>query len=332
MVGVTAEKLNDVVTHHMRSDFVSLRADRTVADALATIRETPVDGRVVYFYAADEQGRLTGVVPTRRLLLSRPEVRHCRHHGKKSRGHTRFGHGPRGVPILRVAPAAWISGGRCEQRILGVVDVDLYTGELSDLDHNGFDDLFQLIGVHASEAKHAEPAYAFRKRFPWLLCNIAGGIIAAWIGGFFKHELTILVELALFIPVVLNLAESVSTQSVSLALEALHGFQPTLRGIAPPITQRAHDRIFARYRGRRARRLAGAFGLRKAGAVLWVLMGGIAGGMTCSAVVGAAMPNLLRLMRFDPRRRRTNRAGRRRRRDDPALLQPGADSIEMNCR
>ncbi len=300
MVGVTAEKLNDVVTHHMRSDFVSLRADRTVADALATIRETPVDGRVVYFYAADEQGRLTGVVPTRRLLLSRPEVGIADIMEKKVVAI------PDSATVLeacqffalhRLLGFPVVDG---EQRILGVVDVDLYTGELSNLDRNGSDDLFQLIGVHASEAKHAEPAYAFRKRFPWLLCNIAGGIIAAWIGGFFKHELTILVELALFIPVVLNLAESVSTQSVSLALEALHGFQPTLRGIARRLR---NELTTAFLLGIAAGVLVGLLALLGYGkpALLWVLMGGIAGGMTCSAVVGAAMPNLLRLLRFDPR-------------------------------
>ena len=232
MISVTSEKLNDVVTHHMRRDFVSLRADRTVADALAAIREAPVDGRVVYFYAVDEQNRLMGVVPTRLLLLSQPDVRIADIMEKKVVAI------PDSATVLdacqffalhRLLGFPVVDG---DHRIVGIVDVDLYTGELSNLDRNGPDDLFQLIGVHASEARHAEPGYAFRKRFPWLLCNIVGGIIAAWIGGFFKHELTVLVELALFIPVVLNLAESVSTQSVSLAIEALHGQQPTLRGIA----------------------------------------------------------------------------------------------------
>ncbi|HOE42884.1 MAG TPA: hypothetical protein PLB25_14835, partial [Rhodoferax sp.] len=40
-------------------------------------------------------------------------------------------------------------------------------------------DVFQLIGVHLSQARRASPVRNFRARFPWLLANIAGGI-AAW--------------------------------------------------------------------------------------------------------------------------------------------------------
>lgn len=300
MAGVATEKLNDPVSRHMRRDFVCLRADRTVADALATIRETPIEGRVAYFYAVDEQNRLIGVVPTRSLLLSKPEsliselmdrqvvsipasatvLEACQFFAL---------HRLLGFPVVDA-----------EQRMLGLVDVDLYTAELSGLDRNSTDDLFQLIGVHASEARQASSAYAFRKRFPWLLCNIAGGLIAAWLGGFFELELKRVVELALFIPVVLNLAESVSTQSVSLALEALHGQRPTLSTIG----RRLRNEIFtALLLGIAAGGVVGLMELAWRGNVMLfvVLMSGIGAGMTCSALVGAAMPNLLRLMRFDPR-------------------------------
>src|SRR5437762_2155117 len=71
------------------------------------------------------------------------------------------------------------------------------------------DDLFQLIGVHLAQAQQTSPVTAFRHRFPWLLCNVAGGILAAFLAGLYQDELARVVELALFIPVVLALAESV---------------------------------------------------------------------------------------------------------------------------
>src|SRR5262249_23651498 len=112
--------------------------------------------------------------------------------------------------------------------ILGVVDVDLYTSERSDLDRSERNDmLFQLIGVHLAEGRQSSPLVAFRSRFPWLLCNIAGGILAALLAGIFEAELQSAVALALFIPVVLALSESVSIQSVSLALRVLHRRRPT---------------------------------------------------------------------------------------------------------
>ena len=56
---------------------------------------------------------------------------------------------------------------------------------------------------------------------------MAGGILAAFLSSIYELELQKVVALALFIPVVLALAESVSMQSVSLALQNLHGERPT---------------------------------------------------------------------------------------------------------
>jgi CBS domain-containing protein len=62
--------LNDPVTQHMRTDPARVRVDQTVGEAIAASRAAPPEGRIIYFYAIDDQGRLAGVVPTRRLLLS----------------------------------------------------------------------------------------------------------------------------------------------------------------------------------------------------------------------------------------------------------------------
>src|SRR5262249_15928150 len=108
--------------------------------------------------------------------------------------------------------------------LLGVVDVELYTEELSQLSEGRVRaDLFQLVGIPAAPAQPGSPLASFRHRFPWLGCNLAAGIPAAFLSGVYQEELNRVVALAFFIPVVLNLAESVSSQSVSLALHLLHG-------------------------------------------------------------------------------------------------------------
>ncbi len=59
---------------HARKDFPLLEVDATVDKALERIRREGVGERVIYFYAVDEQNRLVGVVPTRRLLTADPET------------------------------------------------------------------------------------------------------------------------------------------------------------------------------------------------------------------------------------------------------------------
>lgn len=292
--------LNDPVTRHMRTDAARLRVEQTVGEAIAGLRAAAPEGRIIYFYVVDADGRLEGVVPTRRLLLSGD-----------------------GTPLRDVMvrdvigiPAAATVLEACEffllhrllafpvvderRRVLGVVDVDLYTEELADLDRReDTDDLFQLIGVRYRESQHGAPLPAFRSRFPWLLANIAGGIVAAFLSGLFAAELQKVVALALFIPVVLALAESVAIQSVSLALQLLHSRQPTAAGIARALRVEAAT--------------GGLLGLASGAAVALValawqrdlrlvgcLLGGIAGGVTCAAAIGAAMPGLLRLLRREP--------------------------------
>lgn len=226
---VTQANLPDLVTLHIRRDFTSFTPVQTVGQALAQMRERPPEGRIIYFYVVDADQRLLGVVPTRRLLLS-PLDR------------------PIGDVMIRqviAIPAEATLLEACEfftlhrllafpvvdadHRLLGVIDVELYTKELSTVEtHETNEDLFQLIGVHLTEAEQASPLSSFRGRFPWLLCNVGGGILAAFLSGIYQDVLGWnQAVLALFIPVVLALSESVSIQSVSLALQVLHAKPPT---------------------------------------------------------------------------------------------------------
>jgi magnesium transporter len=62
--------LEHPITRHMRADFARLHVNQTAGEALAAVRANPPSSRVIYFYVVDDEGRLRGVVPTRRLLLS----------------------------------------------------------------------------------------------------------------------------------------------------------------------------------------------------------------------------------------------------------------------
>src|SRR5271170_1406495 len=70
---INKANLNDLVTQHIRRDFTQLQVGQTVAEALASLREKQPEGRIIYFYVVDTEGRLQGVVPTRRLLLNSPD-------------------------------------------------------------------------------------------------------------------------------------------------------------------------------------------------------------------------------------------------------------------
>jgi magnesium transporter len=188
-----------------------------------------------------------------------------------------------------------------QNHVLGVVDMQLYTDELNQLgDANVRDNLFQLVGIHAADGRRGSALAAFRNRFPWLGCNMAAGIVAAFLSGAFQEELNRVVALAFFIPVVLNLAESVSSQSVSLALHLLHGQTPTWRAMLHMLrTELATGLLLGLASGAVIALVALVWlGQRR---VALCLLGGIAGGVAGAAALGIAMPITLRLLRLEPR-------------------------------
>ncbi len=291
--------LNEPVAEHMRTELARLRVEQTVGEALDAIRQSPPPARIVYFYVVDDEDRLQGVIPVRSLLLSPPDSKLA------------------DIMLRRViaVPADATVLDACEffvmhrflafpviddhRHLIGAIDVELYTDELRDLGGGLSDDLFQLIGVHLTRARQRNPWTAFRMRFPWLMCNISGGIVAAILTGVFEEELTRAVALAMFIPVVLALAESVSIQSVSLAVQLLRGKPPTWQAIFHKLN---YEFVVGAL-------LGGAAGLMVGGAAMaWLgqlhvafsVAGGIVGGVIAAAMLGAIVPYLLRRFKLDP--------------------------------
>jgi magnesium transporter len=215
--------LDGLAINNAHRDFARVYIGQTVADALAEVQRSKLESRIVYFYVVDEDGRLQGVVPTRRLLLSPPstpvsKIMVRRAIALSSRAtlldacEMFIFHRLMALPITDD-----------EGKILGVIDVDQYTEEIRQLDEREqSDEIFQLIGVRLAQVRQAPLPILFRSRFPWLLCNITGGVTCAFIAGFFEKVLDQVIVIALFIPVVLALAESVSIQSLTLAIQLQH--------------------------------------------------------------------------------------------------------------
>lgn len=298
--------LNDVVAKHIRTDFTTLQPDWTVGQALEHLRATPPPGRVIYFYVVDADYKLLGVVPTRRLLLSPPDVV----------VQTVMIRNVVAVPAEATVLEALefftmyrflaLPVVDAHRRLVGVIDVELYTEELAGLHADderptaNYDEVFQLIGVHLSLANQSKPLKAFRGRFPWLLCNIGGGLMAAWLSGIYQNELSWnLAVLALFLPVVLALAESVAIQSVTLALQGLRATPPSWRRFVPRVLAEATTGVLLGVASAAVVALVAVVWLGQA-IVGLVLLGGIGIGVAAAAVIGLGVPYLLRLARRDP--------------------------------
>jgi magnesium transporter len=295
------DQLDRAVLPLLRRGFVALRANQTVAVALEHLRRQNVGERVVYFYVVDEDDKLVGVLPTRRLLMGAAETRidALMQRGVISVPHT--------ASLLLVCelfvmhrllafPVVDDDG-----RLLGIVDVSLFTDEVFDLSRRELsNDVFQLIGVRLAQSRSLTPWVSFRQRFPWLICNVVGGIACALIAGLYETFLDSVIVLALFIPIVLTLAESVSVQSMTLTLQSMH-------------QQRVDWRFLLRAAGQEflaASMLGGGTGLvvgavayiwKSSGLVAIVIGGTIMLSVITACLLGVVLPAAVRALRGDPK-------------------------------
>ncbi|MBX3437318.1 MAG: magnesium transporter [Planctomycetaceae bacterium] len=292
---------DEPVLQHARTDFVRVLNTQTVGGALEQVRATRPTGRIVYFYVVDSEGVLKGVLPTRRLLLSPPETSVTEIMVKEVVSL------PDSATLLdaceyfilhRLLAAPVVDA---DGRIVGVVDVELYTDEMTELARRDeSEDVFQMIGVRLAQVQQAGLPVVFGRRFPWLMCNILGGIACAFLAGRFEGVLQRAVALSLFIPVVLAIAESVSIQTLSLALQAHPGnrfrWRETLAALAREIPVGA-------MLGAAAGSLIAVTALvwLREGTVALTLLLAILLAVTTAAALGLAIPTLLLAARRDPK-------------------------------
>jgi len=223
MTKLAQDNLSDAVVKHVRRDFAALNVRQTVGEALGALRTQELAEKIVYFYVVDDEEKLLGVVPTRRLLMSGADRRIF------DVMSTNVVSIPHSMSVLdaceffvlyRLLAFPVVDD---QNKLLGVIDVGLFTDEIFDVaERQSAQDVFQLIGVRITQARRGTAWGGFRYRFPWLLCNIAGGIGCAFIAGMYEKFLDTAIVLALFIPVVLTLSEGVSIQSMTITLQALH--------------------------------------------------------------------------------------------------------------
>jgi magnesium transporter len=222
MAKLSDDKLNEPVSGYMRKDFVTLKHDETVAHAIESIRNNASPGNILYLYVTDDDNRLVGIVPVRHLLTSSTQAKIS---SIMVRSPVSV---PHSQPVLfacelfamhRFLALPVVDD---DNKILGIVDINLFTDEVVSLAHQQqLENVFQMIGVHVSIGKKVSALSDFKGRFPWLFCNISSGIICAFIASRYELLIRELAILAMFITVVLAIAESVSIQSMTLTLQVL---------------------------------------------------------------------------------------------------------------
>lgn len=219
---MTGKNLGQKLRDYILPVRTTVHVDQTIEEALAFLREKHIEDEIIYIYVVDHQRKLIGVVPTRKLLLSDPEtpigeVMETSIITLKGEQNLREALEFLETHRLLALPVVDERGA-----LLGVIDVGHYLEEKVNVasSRRRFE-IFQLIGIYVEEGRHVSAWQGYRSRMPWIVCNLFGGFACAIISQVFEMVLAKVLLLAMFIPLVLTLSESISMQAMTQSIQLL---------------------------------------------------------------------------------------------------------------
>jgi magnesium transporter len=299
---VSTVDLSSPVTHAMHSVRSAVHAGATAEEARALLRERKLDHHLFYVYVIDDDDRLLGQVSARRLLLS---------HG-----------GEAITTLMHPAPAIVAFTGTVgqvfemlasyrqlaipvvddEQRLLGVVDVTAWTADAADRLESGRAEFFGRLGAAVEEHRLGGPLRGFQLRMPWLLCNIASGLVCALVADAHDDLLKSVIVLAAFIPLVLTVTESVGVQAAELSLGLLRSNST----IAAFLRRLRNELATSLLLGLAAGGIVALSTLLftepdERSRIIVILLLSVVAAMMIAALIGSLVPRILRRLGADPK-------------------------------
>lgn len=284
----------------MTKDYVQIRAASTAREVLAYLQTEKPDAETIYYlYVVNEHNKLTGILSLRELITNNPSERVENlmrtqlitiqdDDDQEDVAQIIQHYDLLALPVLTDAGT-----------LVGIVTVDDVMDVVED---ETTEDIGELSAVRGATDVNLSAFASARKRAPWLILLMFLGLLTGGVIDQFEETLEAVVILAVFIPMIMDAAGNIGTQSLAVVV----------RGIAVGTFQRESIRqLLKRQLG------TGLMVGFMCGAVIFVvvplipffdgswMLGAIVGvsiflSLSIACVVGAIMPLIINKLKLDP--------------------------------
>ena len=203
----------------MALEFVAVKADVTVGDAIKTVRE---EGREVeylyYIWVTDDFQRLVGVISLKDLVLE-PEDR------KVSEIMN-----PDVISVGVDTDQEEVANIVRRYDLVNIPVVDDYSRLVGRITHDDIIDVIEeeidedmslMAGVIDQEVTEESSIKISRARLPWLIAALFGGVFAAVVINQFEASLQTMISLSFFFPVVMAMGGNTGIQAATVVVRGL---------------------------------------------------------------------------------------------------------------
>jgi magnesium transporter len=220
-----SEEVQELLEHRegtagrlMSPEYVAVREDATVAQAIEHIRKSTSGKGAFYLYVVDDHDHLVGFVPLHRLLAAEAatpisairtdEVESVRVDTDQEEVARLVQHyNLIQVPVVDV-----------NRRLLGTIGVD---DVIDVIREEATEDIQRLGGVGGDETVLDPPRAVFTKRLIWRLINLGTAVVAASVIGLFESSIQSLATLAVFMPIVASMGGIGTTQTATVVVRGI---------------------------------------------------------------------------------------------------------------
>src|SRR5499427_1439993 len=202
----------------MSPDFVAVREDATVEDAIKHIRDSIASERAFELYVVDSHRHLVGTVPLRRLLIAGPAtaVLAIRDENVVSVPTTMDKEEVARIVAKYDLVAVPVVDGR--HHLVGTITADDVVDIVGE---EATEDIFRMAGSDAAELERRSPQQIALMRLPWVMATLVIELMAGVIIHYFDQTLGKVILLASFMPVIQAISGNTGLQSVTMVVRGL---------------------------------------------------------------------------------------------------------------
>lgn len=212
---------DEVTGSIMSTSYIELRQDMLVKDAMKhMIHQAREIDYINTMFVIDKKERLVGVLSLKELIVATKEesiadimtekiISIEASEPKEDAAELFSDYDLDALPVVD-----------SENRLLGIVTSD----DIIDvIEEEAVEDYAKFAGIIDGEIQYGKEAVfkSVRKRIPWLVILLGIGIIASIIIGQFEETLAAIPILAMFLPMMLDMAGNVGTQSLAVTIRLL---------------------------------------------------------------------------------------------------------------
>lgn len=282
----------------MTKEFISISSKETAGNVIKQLRKEAPSAEVIYYnYVVDQFGTLVGVVSLRDLITAQPMETIENIMSRRVVSVPDEMDQEEVAAVIQKYDLLAVPVVSKQSRLLGIVTVDDIIDIIED---EMTEDFGEISATKGATDINISAFTAAKKRSPWIVTLMFLGLITASVINYFEDTLEQVVMLAIFIPMIMDSAGNVGTQSLGVAV----------RGIAlGTIDQSDFWKMIRREFGTGL--MIGIISMGLISIVIpffydvnWivgVIVGvSLLGTLSISAVVGAVVPLIINKLKFDP--------------------------------